>query len=974
MALAGSVFGQEQQQPQQLRPLEEVVVTGSRIRMTDGMFTPNPVTSVSAAELDNLAPGNLIEAFDQLPQFFDNETRNTVGSKAGAVGAGNLNLRGLGTSRQLVLLNGRRMVPTNRLSTVDIGVFPQGLIRNIEVVTGGASATYGSDAVAGVVNFILDTDFEGFRGELQSGVTDRGDDDNWEVSLAGGFSVGENGHLVVGADWYDSDGLCNYTFWGGSCDALAERDWFNFEGRVTNTSGSGPAQLTHDNVTSTESSYGGIIYAPGTPLHRLIYQPDGSAVPFETTDISVVGRGTRTQVVDCIDPYTGIACNPAQGDNTRADRPSMVSPQERGSFYLNYDWDIAPETTLSVSALYGHQQTSAPFTLAVGWGGRGLPIFSDNAFLSDDIRAIMQDPSYSRLCDTMLTPGDPSDDVACFRLDRTHGSADIARDYMINRNHTLSTTVAIAHTMQGDGFFEDWNLNAWIQSGENDNLLRFRQGFRRDHVAYASDAVIDPATGNIVCHAALFDPAYSDCVPLNLLGMGQATEAALEYARGDMYVLATTEQDSAEIALDGRLGSNWAGDIFLAFGASYRDESLHQTLGPTDMINGYELNNGAGIRSLPPSWDTAAHQVVLRGTDIYPIDGGYDVKEVFGELIVPVVSDAPLMQDMTLSLASRWADYEGSGSVNAWKLGADMRFTNTFRFRSTFSHDVRAGNLAERFDSQRQTASIDDPFYGDNNFAIRQIYGGNPNVSPEEADTWTMGFVLTPQRMQGFSLSLDWSDIQIDGRIGQLGVQRIIDECFAGAQELCAQVVRDPVTDYVLEIYNTYLNIDESRITAADLEARYNRPIGSGSFGMRFLLTHLIEASITNLGAAQNELLGENDYIENRGLMALTYNTGGFNVYLALRYLGDVLRNADWVEGVDIDYNRLPSKTYADLRFGYTLDGGNSGWSVFANIQNLLDEDPHGRDYSFSRFGGSSVGSTEILGRRFTVGMRLDFE
>jgi iron complex outermembrane receptor protein len=176
--------------------LEEITVTGSRITR-DGMNSPTPITAISADDMQMMAPGQIIDSLDYLPPFFMNDSPDTAASKSAAAGASNVNLRGLGANRTLVLLDGRRMVPSNRLGAVDINLFPEAMVERVEIVTGGASAVYGTDAVAGVVNFVLKDDFEGFDIHTQAGVTDRNDGESREVSAAYGTSIGDRGHLMV---------------------------------------------------------------------------------------------------------------------------------------------------------------------------------------------------------------------------------------------------------------------------------------------------------------------------------------------------------------------------------------------------------------------------------------------------------------------------------------------------------------------------------------------------------------------------------------------------------------------------------------------------------------------------------------------------------------------------------------------------------------------------------------------------------
>src|SRR5690606_28875069 len=273
--------------------LEEIMITGSRIQR-NSITTPTPVTAMSAEDLTNMAPGNLIEAFNQVPQFLNNESPATSTNYAGNVGASNLNLRGLGVNRTLVLLNGRRVVSASRRGTVDINLFPESMIDRVEVVTGGASAAYGSDAVSGVTNFILDTDFEGVKGSLSTGATDRRDHDNYQVEFAAGTRIGQRGHLIASVDYYQADLV----------QGLHSRDWAKRGwGMLTDTTGAvtgvpGMRFYAPDAHIRTITA-GGVI--PSGPLGGTQFI-DGVPVPIGTGDLLVgntqSGGGARDLSLD----------------------------------------------------------------------------------------------------------------------------------------------------------------------------------------------------------------------------------------------------------------------------------------------------------------------------------------------------------------------------------------------------------------------------------------------------------------------------------------------------------------------------------------------------------------------------------------------------------------------------------------------------------------------------------------------------
>ncbi len=229
---------------------QQVIVTGSRIERT-GALSSTPVASLVADELQAMAPTTLMAAVSQMPQFLNNQTPESTGvAWTGNAGASILNLRGVGTNRTLVLLDGRRIVSSTRRGTIDISLLPESLVKRVEVSTGGASAAYGSDAVSGVVNFLLDTGYTGLKGNLQGGLSDLSDNQNYKASLAAGVNLGERAHLVASLDFYRAEEIANPT----------SRDWFSSWGLIPNPDPDGqPAQLIAPNVHSRQFTYGGLI-------------------------------------------------------------------------------------------------------------------------------------------------------------------------------------------------------------------------------------------------------------------------------------------------------------------------------------------------------------------------------------------------------------------------------------------------------------------------------------------------------------------------------------------------------------------------------------------------------------------------------------------------------------------------------------------------------------------------------------------
>jgi outer membrane receptor protein involved in Fe transport len=934
---------------------EEITVTGSRI-VRDGMSTPTPVTAVTADDLNMMAPGNIIKSLDLLPPFFMNEAPDTAASKSASAGAANVNLRGLGANRTLVLLDGRRMVPSNRLGAVDINLFPEAMFERVEVVTGGASAAYGTDAVAGVVNFILKDNFEGFDVHAQGGVTDRSDGENREFSFAYGTPIGEHGHLMTSLEGYAAHKI----------ETLEGRDWFKSWGLVTNP-GPGPRDLVRPYVVSNTSTFGGLIDAPGTPIDRLEFLPDGTTRPFVAGEL--VGRpgGLGTQTI----PHGGSGVDPL------TDRGgSLVPSDERASLFVHYKYDVSDNTSLYAQVLAGTNQVNSVGTLPLGIAGWAGRIYSGNPFLPANVQQLMT-----------------ANNIPSFLLQRYHSTADLAHDRFVTDNDTKSLTLGADHEISSDGLFDGWNMKAYAQFGRNDNEITEVDFIRTDRLPEAMDAVLD-GNGNIVCRAALFQPQnYGNCVPINLLGQGRASRAAIDYVTtGDQFILAKTKQNVAEFSMDGDVADGWAGPISLAFGGAWREESINQTLGPADLIAlSTPLNEAAncgqagapactGVRGVPSQFSATPNEVLIF-TNVQPISGSYNVAEVFSESIIPLVADKAAAKSLDLNVAARYADYSGSGGIWAWKGGLDWQITDAVRLRTTRSRDIRAATLSERFDRQGVGTAVNDSHFTPvRNYTTTQIIGGNPNLNPEEADTLAAGIVFTPRALDGFSMSVDYYEIDIAGALAQVGVQVLTDNCeIRHIAESCAKITRDPTTQQITVIDNAFINQDSARVVGTDLEVGYRMQLGGGgNLSVRWLSTWLNEWSTTALGAPKRDTAGETgdgSLPDFKSTTYLRYNKGKLGLFAQERFIASGKLDFDDVEGVTIDDNSVDSRYYTDA--GLTWDGGdaNLSWQLTFNVQNLFDRDPPVAA-AWAQFSGTRVTNDRLFdfyGRRYTVGIDFKF-
>lgn len=956
-------------------PVDEVTVTGSRLR-TSGFQTPTPVTSVTADDLDLMAPGNLIESVTQLPIFFNNTTQDNPGNFFGTPGSGSLNIRGLNTNRTLTLLNGRRMTPSNRIGAVDVNSFPEVLVERVEVVTGGASAAYGTDAVAGVANFILDTDFSGLKTHIQGGDSSANSRGTWEVGAAFGTDLGENGHLIVSAEAYEQDGVFGYD----------RQSWYRGWGQVRDATPGSRLDLVVPNVVSTQGSQHGIISAPGSQLNNWEFHPDGTAGPFVFGNPSGGGAHSIT--------------NGGSGTTNGTEYATLSPEADRNNVFVYYDYDLSDSTTLYVQATRGDNRSYSTNSGGIFTGAsNGLRVFSGNAFLPANVQAIMDQEGL--------------DSFSFQRFGSLEDLASGAAQETNNRNAAL--TFGFDKDISADGMLDGWQLHGYVQAGRAEHRGYHKHGIRIDRVPAAIDAVVDPNTGQIVCYAALQDPAnWSDCVPLNLFGAGNASQAAIDwvtgldagtvvsnspvffsdsgYAKGrtisyvsgeDKVTETDYDQNLLEISLDGQLAEGWAGPISAGFGVHFREETILQ-------IAIDHTNPSGDFASRPALFDPAIVRGVGTGmserttavqfASVPNLDGGYDVREAFAEFLIPLVANKPVVDSLATSLAWRWADYTGSGSIIAWKGGLDWQVNDMLRVRTTVSRDVRAATLAERLDRTGGIANIEDRAFGPGaRFDTSLASGGNPNLKPEEADTRTVGLVVQPRGVPNLQASIDWYEIDISGAVGQLGIQALVDECFDfPGSNTCNLVHRDPVSNVIVLVENVFVNINAARASGIDLELAYRTDVGPGTLGWRFLGSRLNENSTTNLGAAKVDFAGDvgvSEFPDFKFTTSVTWDQGPFSAFLQARYIGDGLYDARDIEGVTISDNSVDSVLYTDARvaFGKDLTNGNH-WEIFGSITNLFDEEPPVVP-GFSSFSGQASQTNpsihDILGRRYTVGFRF---
>jgi iron complex outermembrane recepter protein len=998
--------------------VEEIAITGSRIRQTDGMATPVPVTSITTTELKMFNPGSsTVEQIGALPQFFSTQSsqRNPGGINTTS-GGSYLNMRGLGAQRTLILFDGSRVVPADKRGSVNVDTLPTALMRSVDVVTGGASAAYGADALGGVVNFVLDREFEGLKLETATGVTEVGDGFRWNMSVAGGKQIGDKVHVIGSLQAMEIEQIFRDP---------TKTDWYQGWGHVSNPAwladrNARPIRLTAPYVASTEHSPYGMMWARGGAnpnsstaplipfaLNGFVFLPDGSGVrPFI--------KGDYYSAPNIAGSTKSMSGGPEGLTRLRAFNDAGAGANVVGrSGFAAVKYDINDSMSAFAQVLVGRSESRdtnmrSGFEIA---DGHQHTIYRENAFLPQAVK------------DAMAAANNGAG-IASFQLWRNGGFIEnvdtAARRHTENYgvHNTYSWSVGVDAVLPND-----WDLRVSWQQGEAHKQTGTSGLYRWDRVTLATDAVRDPATGAIVCNVKLYNPTLPqlaasvanrlaspggspggtgsaittkplaspvgldntirDCVPYNPFNTTSTPQEVIKYLGSDLAGDSLVTQDFAEIFLNGELFEGWSGPISFAAGLTYREQSIKDgvvdkeidDLGP--VVNVPSL----GIRGAGPT--ATGGSANLHAFSTLPVVTGlYDVWEYFGEVNVPIWESDSGAQNLGGSVSYRSSQYSNlDDAVESWKLGLDFQVFDDLRLRATKSRDVREATFAERFDAQSGNANVFDPAFNNSSFSITQTAGGNENLIPESADTLVAGFVYQPSFLEGLSLSADWYKLDISDSISTLGAQRIIDDCYSGvAPQLCAQVLR--VADGTLgRVYNVWLNVATYKLSGIDYEMSYRTETNffdnqSESLTIRALAGYQRENMDVPYGAATGiNVAGSLNTPDLTGVLTMTYNLGSYSAQLQQRYIAGVVINPAWTEGNEVDINTAESSQLTNLRVGYSGDTSGGGeWTVALDVTNLLDEAPP-RIAGFTVRGGSQVVSPnyDVFGRRYQLSLNMNF-
>ncbi|AAZ26620.1 TonB-dependent receptor plug domain-containing protein [Colwellia psychrerythraea] len=932
----------------ELESVERISVTGSRIKRAE-LSTPSPTLTINAQELVRFGNPDLGSMLAELPALGATSTiigNNNDGAEAGV---SSVDLRRLGTKRTLVLINGKRHVAGSPGSSqVDLSTIPAALIERVEVITGGASAIYGSDAVSGVVNVILKKDFDGLEFNLTGGnSTESVGNENYTFSVLGGTDI--------------ADGRGNITFFAGIEDTTevmssAVRQWDSW-GSVINPDNEGEEDGVFDKFRRPN-------------VGSEMINDFGVMNPFSGDRFTFDKSGNRQD-----------ACSRSL-DNSFAFGELEASCGDRGFFgeqYENYipgvqrttvgstiNYEITENINFFGDFKYTRADIQQQFQPSFRFGSIDINV-ADNAFLSDEARA---------------------------ELGGT-GTASMAKFFGELGNRSSNHNRELFRFVGGlDGFFSlgdtDVDYELFYIYGETSNNRVSENDLIPGNLAAGIDSVIDPATGQAVCRSQLesaqdadySDPATVDagsCVAYNPFGFAQSSPEALDWVSADVTRKDVIKQEVIGGSLAGDTGAFFelpGGAVGIAAGFEYRTES-------SSTITDELTKSGATTNSATP--------------DEF---GEYDVTEMFVEVSLPLISGQFLAEELTLDGAYRYSDYSHAGSVDAWKVGMMYAPIADLRFRGTYGAAVRAPNISEAFsplspgfarvsDPCDADNILDDPdrvsncaalgipvgFEANDNVSIDTFSGGNDELTPEESTSLTIGTVWTPSYLENFSITLDFYDIEIKDAIIEVESQDIADNCVdatGGPDAVYCGAVDRSATTYDIDLVRSgFLNASAYNTSGIDVEMRYNFALDSlgvpGELYLKLFVNKLLELEQFEFQDRPDEInveVGETGDPELQASFSATYNLDDLSVTWQSRYIDRVVTYDVSPGGgspEDLEQGYIPSVTTHDLSFNYIV---SENVKVNAGLRNIFDKLPK---------GWTNDPLYDLVGRRAYAGVTVNF-
>ncbi|MEI9927492.1 MAG: TonB-dependent receptor [Sphingomonas sp.] len=935
---------------------DEIIVTGSRLGRS-GYDAPTPVNVVGEQRLQQLAITNIADALNQIPSFrpITSPAMNNFRVSSN-IGARSLDLRGLGTTRTLTLVDGRRFVASSDNGTVDVNGIPTILVQRAEVVTGGASAAYGADAVAGVVNLILDNRLSGIKAEVTNGISERGDARTFYAAAAGGADfAGGRGHAVAGFEYNKEDGVgqCETRDWCAKYTNYISNPGYN---TTTRTSTNGlPATLVLDHVMFVYNENGILTGAT---------KPNGSGgtvtlgqqiLNTGATSLPAALRGKQFDANGNLVPYqfgallSGLFQQLPNGDPTQpyligqAPAP-LVVPTKHFSAMTHVDYDLSDSVSLFGEFMYswvsGYTQSTVPLD-----GPATIDI--NNPYISAQTRAavLAADPAITKLL-------------------VNHGMWSVGPSTLgTSTDSTYRGAVGIKGSFGGG-----WNWDLSYTYGRVDSDVQDRR-VRLKEWNNAVDAVVAPAglagiaPGTIICRTTLTNPT-NGCIPINLFAFGMSPQADARYNVTETQTR-TYQQHAAAVNLRGSPFSTWAGAVKVAAGGEWRRNTA---VGDADA-------------------NTLAGNYISPATTALPLTTT-SVAEGYLEAGIPLLKDSPIGKALDIDGAVRYTHYDPFGNATTWKVGGVYTPVSDITFRVTRSRDIRAPTAQESSPNATRTQLPQpDPFVGGTTLQFT-VTGGNPNLQLEKADTFTAGVVLQPTFVPRFHLSLDYYDIKVNGAIDSLTSTAIATAC--KTQNLLCNLIQFNPNGSINTVFTTFQNLSRLHAEGYELVMDYRLPAFGGNFDFQVNGNYVVDLSTigaTGLVTQLDDVTGNTGTVQNiQGVPrwkadgVVTYSQPRWALTAHGRYIPKAILDPTKIgpeqAGYDINnpnsvnINHVDARFYLDLtaRIKFPDASGADRYEMFFTANNVFDK---GEPAQLRLFGNGLY--YDPIGRNYRIGLRARF-
>ncbi len=941
MGLAAPAVGWAQEDA-----LEEIVVTGSRLLRRD-LDAPSPVLVVTDESIRSAGNVTIEETLNEFPQLASDNTSSV--NSGGGSGILTADLRGLDAVRTLVLVNSRRFAPSDSRGLVDLTSIPDALIERVEVLTGGASAVYGSDAIAGAINFVLRDDFEGIEAGYYYGGTTASDagTEKYDLTIGGNFANGR-GNAVLSASYTDRSQVF-----------FADRDYSAislFESGGTLVPGGS------SNIPGTRISFNSAGLAR---LNNLPFDP-ATACP------GTIG-GLRFGDAGAILPF----CDPEDRFNF-APLNYLLRPLERNQISAIGHFDLRDNVTAYSELFFMEnrnewQQAPNAGGLQTSGAPRGtylIPNYASNPVLFAPVRNLLIDNPATF---------DPDGDGTAAIIQTGRRSVETGpRNYKYERL-TYNMTTGLRGDFEALGSVWNWDTFLQFQRAQSNESISGQLSSLR--LALGSDVTVEDGVARCTNE-------FVGCVPVNFLGLNSVTPEAAAFispTHGNTNVL---ERKIYGGTVTGELFELPAGPLAVAFGFERREDE----------------------HDFRP--DTASQGAEFTSDILLPRRSSLELDEFYAEARVPLLSDMAIAEYLGLELAIRSSDYSTSGRVTTWKAGAEWAVNDWVRLRGAYNVAIRAPNLDELFDTvtigfsagddpcdqdlgpsaaQRQLcveqgvlASEIDTFDQINvGFGVQS--GGNPNLTQEESDTWTIGAVISPPFLEGLNLTLDYYAIEIEDAIDQLSAQQVVNSCFRtldNNSDTCRSINRfqNGQIDFVSA---TLKNIATLEARGLDFQADYSFDLPGGmaflgngaAMRLQFIgswafknerVSEPGEPGLDCLGRFGGSCSGFNVFMqpESKLVFNATYDSGPLTTRFQHRNISDFTL----FPGAGNVVKSAAARNYFDLNADYAV---NDQLTIFAGIDNLTDEEPPVLGFSLAGDANVDISLYDVLGQRYFAGIRF---